>query len=259
MDDPEARQIVRQFVVELEGQLEGMRHAWAERDLETLARLAHSLRGAGGTLGFAEFTAPTTALEQLARNRQEGNAEAIIAELASLAGRIVVPSEAGPSRPEGATAARGIPDSPTEAAARSVEPPAQATSPATGDAAVTRDTSKLGPAPNRPPLVSSLPTSDPEFRAIVEGFVVRLNEQVVAMKSSWQAGDNQELARLVHWLKGAGGTVGFAPLSEVAKNLEQVAKQNERDEIEKTLAELIEMVDSIEIPPADTAAHPAIH
>ena len=50
---------------------------------------------------------------------------------------------------------------------------------------------------------------DPEFRRIVAGFIQRLREQAVAMQAAWERRDLEELARLAHWLKGAGGTVGF--------------------------------------------------
>jgi CheY-like chemotaxis protein/HPt (histidine-containing phosphotransfer) domain-containing protein len=258
MDDPEARQIVRQFVVELEVQLEAMRRAWADRDFETLASLAHSLHGAGGTLGFDEFTGPATVLEQLAKDQREDGVETALAELARLADRVVPPG-AGHSGPDDATPASRSPDWQTARVVQSLEQPAHTASPGIDGPADRAVTTEVRQAARRPPLVSSLPTSDPDFRAIVEGFVVRLKEQVTAMRSAWQAGDFQELAGLAHWLKGAGGTVGFAPLSDIAKELERVAKQNERDGIDKVLAELVEMVDSIQIPPADPAVHPAVH
>ena len=105
----------------------------------------------------------------------------------------------------------------------------------------------------RPPLVSSLPMDDPEFRQIVEAFIPRLREQAAAMQAAWQGRDLDELARLSHWLKGAGGTVGFDALTDPAKKLEVFAKQKQVNEIGKALGEVLDMIDSAAIPPAEPA------
>ena len=51
---------------------------------------------------------------------------------------------------------------------------------------------------------SALPTEDPDFREIVEEFIQRLQDQIAAMQRACDARDLPELARLAHWLKGAG-------------------------------------------------------
>jgi CheY-like chemotaxis protein/HPt (histidine-containing phosphotransfer) domain-containing protein len=92
------------------------------------------------------------------------------------------------------------------------------------------------PAPVRTSLV---PVSDhDEFASIVAEFRERLSEKMIAMRSAWLSGDFAELARLVHWLKGTGGTVGFADLSRQAAALEKVVKQQSIDEIPVALAKL---------------------
>ena len=108
----------------------------------------------------------------------------------------------------------------------------------------------------RPPLVSSLPMDDPEFRQIVENFLPRLEEQTAAMQAAWERRDHEQVAFLAHWLKGAGGTVGFATLSEMAKTLELLAKQGRADEIDGAIDELTETVDSIVITPAEPFGDP---
>ena len=65
---------------------------------------------------------------------------------------------------------------------------------------------------------------DPVFREIVQGFVDRLHSQVAAMEAAWEAENFQELAFLAHWLKGAGGTMGFAGFTAPAKRLEDSAE-----------------------------------
>ena len=93
------------------------------------------------------------------------------------------------------------------------------------------------------PLVSTLPMNDPEFREIVVRFVGKLDAQIAAMRAALAKKDAQELAGLAHWLKGAGGTVGFGALSEIAKELETQVKARNWSSVEEYL-ELIEAVAS---------------
>ncbi|MFN0021024.1 MAG: response regulator [Pirellulaceae bacterium] len=69
-------------------------------------------------------------------------------------------------------------------------------------------------------LVSTLPLDDSEFRDIVDEFVARFLSRLAAMHTAMDAGDMIELKSLAHWLKGAGGTAGFQPLTEAAFELE---------------------------------------
>lgn len=74
------------------------------------------------------------------------------------------------------------------------------------------------------PLRSTLADKSPKLRAIVEKFVARLPEQLELMQTAVQANDHAQVADLAHWLKGTAGSVGFAPISEVAAELEIQAK-----------------------------------
>ena len=68
-----------------------MQRSLEGKDFPELARLAHWLKGAGGTAGFPAFTQPAKHLETLVRNGQYDRLEAVLAGLSGLAGRIVVP------------------------------------------------------------------------------------------------------------------------------------------------------------------------
>jgi CheY-like chemotaxis protein len=63
-DDAEIREIVEEFFDTLDTKIAQMERAWNEGDLDSLAELAHWLRGAAGTVGFGCFTAPAAELEQ---------------------------------------------------------------------------------------------------------------------------------------------------------------------------------------------------
>jgi signal transduction histidine kinase/CheY-like chemotaxis protein/HPt (histidine-containing phosphotransfer) domain-containing protein len=126
--------------------------------------------------------------------------------------------------------------------------------PSASDAAETGPTgSTADRAPQRelatvaPPLVSRLSTQNPRIRAIIEKFVERLDEQLGAMTQAWNDRDFDALANLAHWLKGAGGTVGFDAFTEPAANLEQWAKTKSEAQIEDAMIVLRQLADRIVI------------
>jgi two-component system, sensor histidine kinase len=102
-------------------------------------------------------------------------------------------------------------------------------------------------------IFSTLPTDDPEFREIVAEFIERLQPRVYTIRQVADAKDFAELARLAHWLKGAGGTAGFPVLTQPARQLESLAKDQQCDEIEATVKELVDLVQRIRLAPAEPA------
>jgi PAS domain S-box-containing protein len=66
-DDPDVAPLIRPFVERLAGQLTAMRKALDEHDHEELRRMAHKLKGAGGSYGFRQLTDVCRVLEDAAR------------------------------------------------------------------------------------------------------------------------------------------------------------------------------------------------
>lgn len=77
------------------------------------------------------------------------------------------------------------------------------------------------------PILSKLNASNEKFATLIERFIDKLHSQVILMEEAAQIKDFQTLADLGHWLKGAGGTVGFDVLNEPASELEKAAKAND--------------------------------
>ncbi|WP_052736531.1 hybrid sensor histidine kinase/response regulator [Aquincola tertiaricarbonis] len=73
------------------------------------------------------------------------------------------------------------------------------------------------------PIESRL-ANHPRLRRVVRGFALQLPAKLQLMRNALKAGDLQELAALAHWLKGAGGTVGFDVFFEPALALEEAAR-----------------------------------
>ncbi|MBN1910002.1 MAG: response regulator [Pirellulales bacterium] len=97
-------------------------------------------------------------------------------------------------------------------------------------------------------LVSTLPMDDPVFREIVEEFIKCVHEKLDEMRRAANAQNLDELSALAHWLKGAGGTAGFAAFTEPARHLEVGAKQRQTVQLEGLLQELESIAARLSIP-----------
>jgi len=68
--DPGLAEIIDLFVAELAGRVEAMRQAASMGDLATVGRLAHQLKGAGGSHGFPHLSTIAREVEHAARELQ---------------------------------------------------------------------------------------------------------------------------------------------------------------------------------------------
>lgn len=124
-------------------------------------------------------------------------------------------------------------------------------SPTTQDASEINEAHNLLPtttADNSGKIVSSLPLQRERFRNIVIRFVERLGDQLDQMDISLESADLIELAALAHWLKGAGGTVGFDVFTSPAAALERAAKDEDIDGAREQLAILREIAGRLQHP-----------
>ena len=80
-------------------------------------------------------------------------------------------------------------------------------------------------------------SDDDELIEIAVSFLVETQPKVNEMKESLRSGNLEELRGLAHWLKGAGGTVGFMPLTNLARDMENLLKEGNAD-VEKHIAEI---------------------
>ncbi|MEM7785097.1 MAG: ATP-binding protein, partial [Planctomycetota bacterium] len=99
------------------------------------------------------------------------------------------------------------------------------------------------------PLECSLPIEIPEFREIVEEFIPKVQSQLKLMLKTCKNGDFRELRALAHWLKGAGGTVGFLQFTQPAAQLEKLAISGKASlEMVDKIRELKDLADRIQLP-----------
>jgi HPt (histidine-containing phosphotransfer) domain-containing protein len=80
------------------------------------------------------------------------------------------------------------------------------------------------PLPEKEKPVMSRLGSSPRFHKIILQFMDKLKEELIRAQAAWENENLKELALIAHWLKGAGGTVGFDEFTEPAARLEKYAK-----------------------------------
>jgi PAS domain S-box-containing protein len=92
-DHPKLRGTVARFVPRLHEKMEELEASFEQRDLVAVAKLAHWLKGAAGTVGFDGFNEPAAVLEVMAKEGKETEIEASLRELRAMVESVVAPDE----------------------------------------------------------------------------------------------------------------------------------------------------------------------
>ncbi|MDJ0669334.1 MAG: ATP-binding protein [Desulfobacterales bacterium] len=231
------RKLAARFITRLHEQLDAAAHSHRKGQTAELAAFAHWLKGAGGSVGFDALTAPASKLEALAK--AGGPSEQItqtLGELLAIAARLAgpgtTPHEASPPAGKAAQKTASVHTLPQRAASSDRVPPLM---------------SRLG--------------DNPRLQGVIRKFIAKLNGELKSAKSALDQGDLAQLALIAHWLKGAGGTVGFDEFTAPAAKLEQLAKSDQAADAGRVLEQLKSLAEAI-VPPAasqgSTAAESAI-
>jgi histidine phosphotransfer protein HptB len=75
------------------------------------------------------------------------------------------------------------------------------------------------------PLCYSTLAHEPDMAELVELFVQELPDRLAGLRCAAEAHDLQQVGRLAHQLKGAGGSHGFPSLTTAAAQLEHAARE----------------------------------
>jgi CheY-like chemotaxis protein/HPt (histidine-containing phosphotransfer) domain-containing protein/anti-sigma regulatory factor (Ser/Thr protein kinase) len=100
------------------------------------------------------------------------------------------------------------------------------------------------------PIVSRL-AGHARLSRVVRTFGRTLPLKLAAMQSALHDGRFADLADLAHWLKGAGGTVGFDVFFEPAREFERLARLEDRAALARSLRQLSALADRLVIPDED--------
>jgi PAS domain S-box-containing protein len=112
------------------------------------------------------------------------------------------------------------------------------TSPVSDDMPANRQDASSDTATEPEPVLQSTYADNPVISSIIPDFVHGLPERLAAMRATLSAGQLEELCRLAHQLKGAGGSYGYPTLSDIARVLEHDAREGLATEAEASLKKL---------------------
>ena len=247
---PRLAKVAARFCAELPGRLQEMQSEHEAAAHDRLAALAHWLKGAGGSVGYDAFFEPARELELAAKAGDAASCAACLQTLRELASRIV-PPQAGTHESAEAVSAPG-PQAASEAArhADAVLERARAAA-ASGP---TQPAAARSPAEGSQGPIRSRLASHPKLAKVAANFCAQLPGKLSEMEAALRASEHAELAALAHWLKGAGGSVGFDALFEPARELETAAKSGDADQARASLAQLRALSARLVAPEAAQAA-----
>ncbi len=88
---------------------------------------------------------------------------------------------------------------------------------------------------------------DPDLEDIIPGFLQNRQGDIEAALDALEKSDYETIRILGHNMKGAGGGYGFEVITDIGSAIEEAAKNNDADEIRKSLGELSTYLEQIEI------------
>lgn len=216
--NPRLVPIVEQFLPRLDEQLLVIQKAMNAYDWAELKNLAHWLKGSGGTVGFDCLRAPAERLESAANAEKDQAVREAFSDILELRKRLCVTSARTAADPKSTASAN------QGESAQHTKPYVQKTCQDESLITDRRDVIIEPPDIADAAVTNSLVAVNAKFSRIVDSFMPRLDEQLAAFEQANQADDFDELARIAHWLKGSGGSVGFEGFIMLAEQLESAAK-----------------------------------
>ena len=118
-----------------------------------------------------------------------------------------------------------------------------------GEPPTDREWPQARPLPTTEKPVISRLGSIPRFQNVILQFIGKLKQELNRAQAAWENQDLEELALIAHWLKGAGGTVGFDQFTEPAAKLINFAKTAQLEQAGETLQQVKRLSEAI-VPPA---------
>jgi len=104
-------------------------------------------------------------------------------------------------------------------------------------------------------MIRSEFADDPDMADILDDFVAHLPERLSAMTEALANNHHEELTRLAHQLKGAGGGYGYPSLTEASRELEEAANSRDTEAAKLLLGKLSALVCAV-LAGREASVHP---
>lgn len=216
LKNPKFQKIIQHFIETLESKLNLLNDLLKDKNYQEVARVGHWLRGSAGSVGFNQFYELAQNLETYAKESNDVQTNKMVDAIDQLYKRIDV-GFYQQNKPE-----------------KEVVP-------------TTDRQNKVYHLPSS--FKSRLPDTQPKFRAIIEKFAARMPGQLKRINEAITNKDFDTIASLAHWLKGAGGSVGFDAFTEPAGDLEQYAKAKQIEQVHEVANVIGDLTNRISITP----------
>jgi CheY-like chemotaxis protein len=86
-----------------------------------------------------------------------------------------------------------------------------------------------------------------KFADLIPGFLQNRRQDVIGMLDALDRGDFETVETLGHGMKGAGGSWGFQPITDIGAALEQAAQSADTDAARKWVGEVSRYLDRVEL------------
>jgi PAS domain S-box-containing protein len=97
------------------------------------------------------------------------------------------------------------------------------------------------------PRDTILVRANPKLADLIPRFLQNRKQDVIALLGALDRGDFETVASLGHGMKGAGGSWGFQPITDIGAALEQAAESADTDASRRWVGELSTYLDRVEI------------
>lgn len=108
----------------------------------------------------------------------------------------------------------------------------------------------------RAPIYSSLPADDEEFAEIIRDFVIAMRAEVERLTTAVKQRDPVGTMTSAHWLKGSGGTAGFAAFTGPAGQVCAAVRRQSWEDIDRNLLSIQDIAARVEVPALVSEASP---
>jgi len=88
---------------------------------------------------------------------------------------------------------------------------------------------------------------EPDFAEFIPEFFQDIRQDIQTMAEALERREFQDISRLSHSLKGAGGGYGFNTISDIARSLEAEARQEQSEGVARWLKQLQAFVDDVRV------------
>jgi HPt (histidine-containing phosphotransfer) domain-containing protein len=88
---------------------------------------------------------------------------------------------------------------------------------------------------------------DPEIADLIPSFLENRRKDIKAMDEALRHGDFETIRALGHCMNGGGGSFRFDAVADIGKSLEEAAKNNNAEEIQRWVQDLAAYLDRVEV------------